>query len=230
MLCPHSIVTPERANSIAKLFDLLPARDGDAIRISTTLSTVFHGPSKAVGFPSEPCLHAHPFATSCSNCWVCTNPTSSCQGVTIDHGKLVSHHTVGPPASVFKKWQSAANRICNPTRNEAVTPASDCARYLRHPSMTSSNGNGRLALDLSKCCTCFRTFFSSPCIGHELTVSLHPARLRCAAVCTMTLLPSCFNVTHLKEPRTPCTSRLHVVGQHYEHEIVEPGLGVLRLG
>ena len=49
-------------------------------------------------------------------------------------------------------------------------------------------------------------------------------------VCTMILLPSCIDVTHLKEPRTPCTSRLHVVGQHCEHEIVEPSLGVLRVG
>ena len=67
MLHPeHSIVTLESVNSIAKLFEQLPASDGDAIRISTTLSRVFW-PSEAVGFPREQCSHAHPFDTSCSN-------------------------------------------------------------------------------------------------------------------------------------------------------------------
>ena len=60
-----SFVSPESVNSVASLSELLPASDNDAIRISTPLLT-------AVGFPSEPCSHAHPFDTSCANQWLCS--------------------------------------------------------------------------------------------------------------------------------------------------------------
>ena len=87
MLRPErSIVTLAIVKSIAWQFELVAASRSDAIRISTTLSRAFHCPSKAVGFPSEPCSHAHPFGTSCSDKWVCTCPTSTSQGVELDHG------------------------------------------------------------------------------------------------------------------------------------------------
>ena len=149
MLCPHSIVTPERANSIAKLFDLLPASDGDAASplLCPESST---GLQKAVGFPSEPCLHAHPFATSCSNSWV----------LHVSNKLLSRCHNRSRQACVTPQGGATSVRVqkvaergkphLQPHTERSGDTGIRLRSYLQHPSMASSNGYDRLALDLSR--------------------------------------------------------------------------------
>ena len=125
-----SFVSPESVNSVASVFELLPASDGDAIRISTTVYRVFHRPSRRWASQVSRARTPIPSRQAVPISRVCMHPTSTCQhDVAIDHGKAcIIPRSGATRVRVFQMLQSGATRVCDPAQRGAGMPASGFTR------------------------------------------------------------------------------------------------------
>ena len=108
-----SCFSSESVDSVATLFELLPASDADAIHIYSTLSRVFHRPSRRwasqvsrarTAIPSTPAV---PISGIARVQQAFINTAS--QSITAN---LVSHHGTGLPASVCSRCCRAELQSC----------------------------------------------------------------------------------------------------------------------